>query len=155
MKCPFCGNTQNKVIDKRETEDLEATRRRRECLKCRKRFTTYERIETTNFFVVKKDDRRENFSREKLKKGILRACEKRPVSMETIEQVVDSIEAELKSNKDKEVPGKKIGELVMRKLKKLDKVAYIRFASVYREFKDLSSFKEELSKLEKRRVSKK
>ena len=151
MKCPFCGNSETKVLDKRETEDLEVTRRRRECLKCKKRFTTYERTETIDLFVVKKDSRRENFTREKLKNGILKACEKRPISMEKIEQTVDSIEAELKAKKKKEIQSKEIGELIMRKLKKLDKVAYIRFASVYREFQDLSSFKEELSKLEKKR----
>lgn len=151
MKCPFCGNTETKVLDKRETGDLEVTRRRRECLKCRKRFTTYERIETIGLFVVKKDGRREQFNLEKLKNGILKACEKRPISMEKIEQTVYSIEAELKAKNKKEIQSKEIGELIMKKLKKLDKVAYIRFASVYREFQDLSSFKEELSKLEKKR----
>lgn len=151
MKCPFCSNTETKVLDKRETEDLEVTRRRRECLKCKKRFTTYERIENIDLFVVKKDDRRENFSREKLKNGILKACEKRPISMDDIEQTLNSIEAELKAKNKKEIRSKEIGELLMRKLKKLDKVAYIRFASVYREFHDLSSFKEELSKLEKKK----
>jgi len=155
MKCPFCSNKETKVLDKRETEDLQATRRRRECLKCRKRFTTYERIETINLFVVKKDGRRESFNIDKVKNGILKACEKRPISIEKVEKCVNSIEAELKSNKDKEVPGKKIGELIMKKLKKLDKVAYIRFASVYREFEDLSSFKEELKKLEKKKINKK
>ena len=155
MKCPFCSNKETKVLDKRETEDLQATRRRRECLKCRKRFTTYERIETINLFVVKKDGRRESFNIDKVKNGILKACEKRAISMEQIEKCVNSIEAELKSNKNKEVEGKKIGELIMKKLKKLDKVAYIRFASVYREFEDLSSFKDELKKLEKKKINKK
>ena len=139
------------MMDKRETEGLEVTRRRRECLKCKKRFTTYERIETIDLFVVKKDGRREQFNLEKLKNGILKACEKRPISMEKIEQAISSIGAELKAKNKKEIPSKEIGELLMRKLKKLDKVAYIRFASVYREFQDLSSFKEELSKLEKKR----
>lgn len=155
MKCPFCGNTHNKVIDKRETEDLEATRRRRECLKCKKRFTTYERIETINLFVVKKDGRRESFNIGKIRSGILKACEKRPISMEQIEKSVNSIEAELNAKNKKEIPSREIGEVLMKKLKKLDKVAYIRFASVYREFEDLSSFKDELKKLEKRRVNKK
>jgi len=151
MKCPFCGNANNKVLDKRETEDLEVTRRRRECLKCKKRFTTYERIETINLFVVKKDGRRESFNIDKIRNGILKACEKRPVSIEDIDKTVNSIEAQLNAKNKKEIQSKDIGELIMKKLKKLDKVAYIRFASVYREFEDLSSFKEELSKLERKR----
>jgi transcriptional repressor NrdR len=150
MRCPFCRNPETKVLDKRETEDLQVTRRRRECLKCKKRFTTYERTETLDLFVVKKDGRREQFNSEKLKNGILKACEKRPISIEEIERTIDSIEAELKAKNKKEILSKEIGELIMRKLKKLDKVAYIRFASVYREFQDLSSFREELKKLEKR-----
>lgn len=151
MKCPFCGNDNNKVIDKRETEDLAATRRRRECLKCKKRFTTYERIENIDIFIIKKDGRREHFSSEKLKKGILKACEKRPVSMEDIETSVTSIEAELKAKNKKEIDSKIIGELIMKKLKKLDKVAYIRFASVYRDFQDISEFSQELKKFEKKK----
>lgn len=151
MKCPFCGNANNKVLDKRETEDLEVTRRRRECLKCKKRFTTYERIESINLFVVKKDGRRESFNIDKIRNGILKACEKRSVSIEEIDKTINSIEAEINAKNKKEIPSKDIGKLIMKKLKKLDKVAYIRFASVYREFEDLSSFKEELSKLEKKR----
>lgn len=150
MKCPFCSHKETKVLDKRETEELEVTRRRRECLKCSKRFTTYERIETIDLFIIKKDGSRENYDREKLKRGFLKACEKRPISMEEIEKTVDSVEAELKDKKKKEITSNEVGELVMKKLKKLDKVAYIRFASVYREFQDLSTFKEELSKLMKK-----
>ncbi|MBL7054314.1 transcriptional repressor NrdR [Candidatus Woesearchaeota archaeon] len=151
MKCPFCSNPDTKVLDKRETEELEVTRRRRECLKCRKRFTTYERIETVELFVVKKDDRREQFNLDKLKTGIIKACEKRPISMEQIEQALNSIMAELKEKNKKEIQSREIGELLMRKLKKLDQVAYIRFASVYQDFQDLSSFKKEVSRLEKKR----
>ena len=151
MKCPFCGNAETKVLDKRETEDLSITRRRRECLKCKKRFTTYERAEALELLIVKKDGKRERFDKHKLLTGILKECEKRPISMEKIEQIADSIEAELKAKNKKEIHSKEIGELVIRKLKKLDKVAYIRFASVYREFQDLSSFKEELGRLEKKK----
>jgi len=150
MKCPYCSNKETKVLDKRETEDLSVTRRRRECLKCRKRFTTYEKIEETELVIVKKDGKRERFDRHKLITGILKACEKRPVSMEKIERSVKDIELELREKGDKEVPSKKLGQLVMRKLKTLDKVAYIRFASVYREFQDLESFREELGKLQKK-----
>jgi len=150
MKCPYCSNKETKVLDKRETEDLSVTRRRRECLKCRKRFTTYEKIEETELVIVKKDSKRERFDRHKLLTGILKACEKRPVSMEKIESAVKDIELELREKGDKEVPSKKLGQLVMKKLKALDKVAYIRFASVYREFQDLESFREELGKLQKK-----
>lgn len=147
MKCPYCLNDDTKVIDKRETEDLAVTRRRRECLKCGKRFTTYERVEIVDFEVVKKDGKREQFSREKLKSGIARACEKRPVSHEAIDLMVDRIEAELRKKDKTEVSSKEIGEIVMKKLKQIDKVAYIRFASVYREFDDIDSFKKEISSL--------
>lgn len=151
MRCPFCSSIETKVVDKRDASDSDATRRRRECLKCMRRFTTYERMETTDLFVVKKDGRRESFESEKLKKGLLRACEKRPVSMDKIGQIVASIEAELKSKNKKEINSAEIGNLVMRKLKSTDKVAYIRFASVYRDFNDIMEFKEELSKFEKKR----
>jgi transcriptional repressor NrdR len=145
MKCIFC-NGETKVTDKRDSEG--ETRRRRECLKCRKRFTTYERVEEPNFIVIKKDKSREPFSREKLKAGILKACEKRPVETEKIERVLNEIERKLRNKlKGKEVESKKIGELLIKELKKLDKVAYIRFASVYRDFKDLSDFKKELKSL--------
>ena len=146
MKCPYCfSNT--RVLDKRDTENV--TRRRRECLKCHKRFTTYERIET-NIRVLKKDERREPFDRQKLLMGIIKACEKRPVSQETIEKAVAEIEAKIRGY-GPEVPSKVIGELVMKKLKKIDKVAYIRFASVYREFEDIGDFKRTLKELGKKK----
>jgi len=149
MKCPYCSSEGLKVVDKREADD-NTTRRRRECLSCEKRFTTYERIESVELIVVKKDGRRERFSRDKMKAGILKACEKRPVSAEKIDKVVNEIEAELRSYDSVEIPSSKMGELVMKKLKALDKIAYIRFASVYREFGDLESFEKELKKLEKK-----
>jgi len=143
MKCPHClSNT--KVLDKRESQD--ATRRRRECLKCKRRFTTYERVET-KIAVIKKDGRRESYTREKVKSGILRACEKRPVSQDKIDNIVTEIEAELVSYSKSEVPSKVIGELIMKKLKRLDKIAYVRFASVYRDFKDVSEFGKTLKEL--------
>jgi transcriptional repressor NrdR len=145
MKCPFCSS-ETRVIDKRETEDLGANRRRRECLNCGKRFTTYERIEAQFLRVIKKDGKIEEFSREKLKAGIIKACEKRPVTSEKIEEMVDEIEAEMRK-KSAEVSSSEIGDMVMNKLESLDKVAYIRFASVYREFADIESFGKELEKL--------
>ncbi len=147
MKCPYCSNEQTQVIDTRETENLEATRRRRECLKCSKRFTTYERVEEISIVVVKKDGRRESFERQKLLNGILKSCEKRPISIDKIEKIVDEVESELRNRDSVETESKIIGEIAMKKLKMLDKVAYIRFASVYREFKDLERFEEELEKL--------
>jgi len=150
MKCPYCGSQETKVTDKRETNDGDITRRRRECVSCGKRFTTYERVETVSLVVVKKSGNREQFDREKLKRGIARACEKRPISAEKIEQVVDSIEAELRRRNSIEVKSAVIGNLVSRKLKGIDKIAYIRFASVYREFTDLDSFQEELKRLLKK-----
>ncbi|MBU0667094.1 MAG: transcriptional regulator NrdR [Nanoarchaeota archaeon] len=146
MKCPFCSSSTTKVIETREGSE-EINRRRRECPSCLKRFTTYERVEMNPLIIIKKDGLRESFNREKLKKGILRACEKRPITTEMINIVVDEIETELRTKKSEEVKSKNIGILVMRKLKKIDKVAYIRFASVYREFTDIDSFKEELNKL--------
>jgi len=150
MKCPYCGYDETQVIDTRETENLEVTRRRRECAKCSKRFTTYERVEEVDIIVVKKDGRRERFERQKLLNGILKACEKRPISLEKIEKLVDEIESDLRKRDSVEVESKVIGELAIKKLKNLDKVAYIRFASVYREFKDLDMFEEELEKLQKK-----
>jgi len=147
VRCPYCKSTETKVVDKRETQDQKSTRRRRECLKCKKRFTTYERIEQSDLIVIKKDNRREPFSREKLKSGIVKACQKRPVSYESIENVLNEIESQLRKKNKAEVTSKEIGELVMKKLKKLDKVAYIRFASVYREFQDIRSFEKELKSL--------
>lgn len=150
MKCPFCSSNESKVVDKRETENMEATRRRRECLACQKRYTTYERLETTSITVVKKDGSREQFERAKIVSGMLKSCEKTQISREDIEAMADAVEAEIKTLEETEIASKKIGELVMKQLKKKDKVAYIRFASVYREFKDLEEFDKELDKLMKR-----
>lgn len=147
MKCPFCGYTESKVIDSRPTDEDSRIRRRRECLGCGKRFTTYEIIESLPIIVVKKDKSREVFDRSKLLGGLLRACEKRPVSIETLEQAVDSIESKLQNLLDREVASMKIGEYAMEALKGIDEVAYVRFASVYRQFKDINSFQEEISKL--------
>ena len=147
MKCPYCGYEESKVIDSRPADEGERIRRRRECLKCGKRFTTHEVIETVPIFVVKRDKSREVFDRAKLTAGIMRACEKRPVSAEQIEKMVDSIEAQLQSSLDREVTSMTIGELTMDQLKNVDEVAYVRFASVYRQFKDINTFMEELNKL--------
>ncbi len=147
MKCPFCGCEESKVIDSRPTDEGERIRRRRECVGCFKRFTTYEIIESVPVIVVKKDKSREVFDRTKLFNGMLRACEKRPVSLESIEHAVDQIEATLQNSLDREVTSVKIGELAMDKLKDLDEVAYVRFASVYRQFKDINTFMDELAKL--------
>ncbi len=147
MKCPFCGNIEDKVVDSRIASEGDSIRRRRECLKCQRRFTTYEYIEKSRLMVIKKDGRREPFDRNKILTGLLRACEKRPVSMETIEEVVDSIERTLQKRYDKEVNSPDIGELVMNKLHDLDEVAYVRFASVYRQFKDINQFLGELKDL--------
>ncbi len=144
MQCPFCGKGDTRVVDSREAED--ATRRRRECEKCGKRFTTYERLEL-ELMVVKKDGKRELFDHEKLKTGIMKACQKRPVAADDINEVVGDVEKDLKTSGESEVPSKEIGKLVMKKLKKLDKVAYIRFASVYREFQDVEEFAKEAEKL--------
>lgn len=148
MKCPFCFKEESKVVDSRETPDLSEIRRRRECLNCEKRFTTYERVESADIMLVKKDGKREVFSRDKLKAGITRACEKRPVSQEKIEKALNEIEIKLRKM-DGEIPTKVVGELVMRKLKSLDKVAYIRFASVYRDFSDVGDFEKELVLIKK------
>lgn len=147
MKCPFCGYEESKVIDSRPTDEGEKIRRRRECISCAKRFTTYEIIETVPIVVVKKDKSRQAFDRVKLFNGMLRACEKRPVSIDQIEKVVTEIETELQNSLDREVTSVHIGELVMNKLKALDEVAYVRFASVYRQFKDINTFMDELTKL--------
>ena len=144
MLCPYCSNDETKVTDKRDSKN--ETRRRRECLKCEKRFTTYEKIQEVEIFVIKKDGRREAFSREKLKTGIIKACEKRPVSTEHIEQAVNLIEEKLKQY-GSETESKIIGEIVMRQLKKLDKIAYVRFASVYREFKDIKELEKEIKEI--------
>jgi len=146
MRCPYCNKEEIKVIETRETSET-ITRRRRECLTCTKRFTTYERIELVELVIIKKNNSRELFDRQKLISGMKKACEKRPVTQEQIEKTVDSIESELRQQESIEIPSKKIGELIMRKLKKLDKIAYIRFASVYRDFTDLDSFKKEIIKI--------
>ncbi|MBR5922353.1 MAG: transcriptional regulator NrdR [Clostridia bacterium] len=147
MKCPFCAFEESKVIDSRPTDEGERIRRRRECLKCGKRFTTYEIIESLPIIVIKKDKSREVFDRQKLMTGMLRACEKRPVSIETLDRAIDDIESLIQNSLDREVKSEKIGELVMEKLKEIDEVAYVRFASVYRQFKDINTFMAELNKL--------
>lgn len=150
MKCPFCGHGQTAVLESRISDEGDSFRRRRECEKCKKRFTTYERIEGLNLVVVKKDGRREGFDREKLKRGLLKACEKRPVKTKKIEAIVEEIEGNLRGRDSVEIPSQVVGSLVMRKLKKLDKVAYIRFVSVYRSFADLDDFEKELKNLVKK-----
>ncbi len=147
MKCPYCGYEESKVIDSRPTDEGERIRRRRECMQCQKRFTTYEIIESLPIIVVKKDKSREQFDRNKLINSMLRACEKRTVSVEAVESAVDVIEATLQNSLDREVSSMQIGELAMEQLKNLDQVAYVRFASVYRQFRDINTFMDELSKL--------
>ena len=144
MRCPFCGYKEDKVVDSRATAEESAVRRRRECLKCGKRFTTYEYIEEVSLMVVKKDGSRQPFDRKKILAGIIRACEKRPVSMEKMEEIVTQVERAVQKKSDREVFSSRLGELVMEKLKNLDEVAYVRFASVYRQFKDVGQFMEEL-----------
>ena len=146
MQCPYCNHGEIKVIDKRESDE-KSIRRRRECLKCEKRFTTYERIESADILIVKKDGGRERFDRDKLRIGVLKACEKRPIPNEKIDRIVDEIESDLRTENDIEIPSSKVGQLVMKKLKRLDKVAYIRFASVYRDFQDVESFEKEVKSL--------
>jgi transcriptional repressor NrdR len=147
MKCPFCGNAENKVIDSRISKDGDAIRRRRECISCAKRFTTYEFVEEVLPIVVKKDGRREPFDKTKIRSGIKKACEKRPISIDVIESIVDRIEQRCQEYQDKEIPASIVGEQVMKELQNLDGVAYVRFASVYREFRDVSDFLEELKDL--------
>lgn len=147
MRCPFCGHLESKVIDSRESKKSVSIRRRRECLACNRRYTTYEKIEEIPYMVVKKDGRREPFESQKLMRGLMKACEKRPVPVRKLEEIVEEIESRLQEKPDKEISTSEIGRFVMRKLKTLDKVAYVRFASVYREFKDVLEFKKELEKL--------
>ncbi len=147
MKCPYCSYIEDKVIDSRPTEEGSAIRRRRECTKCQRRFTTYEKVESLPLMVIKKDKTRQPFDREKLLNGLLRACEKRPVSFNDLEKMADDIESQIHNTLQREVKTEDIGELVMEKLKNLDEVAYVRFASVYRQFKDLNTFMDELHKL--------
>ena len=147
MRCPFCGSGNTKVIDSRPAEDGDAIRRRRECETCGKRFTTYEKVETIPVIIIKKDDNRETYDRTKIEKGVYRACHKRPIPTAKIEEMVDGIEAIIFSREEREIEAREIGELVMEKLKDLDSVAYVRFASVYREFKDVNTFMDELKKI--------
>lgn len=149
MKCPYCSYLESKVVDSRPTEDGEKIRRRRECLSCMKRFTTYEIVETTPLVVVKRDKSRQMFDRTKLLRGLIRACEKRPVTMEKLENFVDEIEQNYANKLVKEVSSKELGDYVLQGLKSLDRVAYVRFASVYKDFSDVESFLEELEKLQK------
>ena len=147
MKCPYCGFTDSKVIDSRPAEDGASIRRRRECLECMRRFTTYETVERTPLVVVKRDGSRQAFDRVKIISGLLRACEKRPVTMQQLEALADGVEQELRGGLESEVRSERIGEMVMVRLKELDEIAYVRFASVYRSFKDIQTFMEELSKI--------
>jgi len=147
MKCPFCGNEESKVIDSRPAEEGVSIRRRRECLSCQKRFTTYETVERMPLVVVKRDGSRQSFDKIKVINGMLRACEKRPVALQEIEKIADDIEQELMGKLDHEISSEEVGEMVMDRLKELDEVAYVRFASVYRQFKDINTFMEELTKL--------
>jgi transcriptional repressor NrdR len=151
MKCPFCGYEESKVIDSRATDENNSIRRRRECLECKKRWTTYETIETTPILVVKNGGNRQPFNPEKIKMGIIKACEKRPVPMQKIDELVENIVKKINNSMAREIPSSEIGEMVMEELKKVDDVAYVRFASVYRKFKDIDTFKDfiEESKLKK------
>ena len=147
MKCPYCGYQESKVVDSRHSDDGVSIRRRRECLSCGERFTTYETVESLPIVVVKRDNSRQSFDRNKILTGMMRACEKRPVSMATLESAVDEIEQHIQNALEREVSSTEIGELVMEKLKPLDEVAYVRFASVYRQFKDINNFMQELNKI--------
>ena len=147
MRCPYCNFPESKVIDSRPTDESNSIRRRRECLSCGKRFTTYETVESVPLVVVKKDGSRQAFDRNKILNGLVKACEKRPVSMEVLEKTVSEIDQKLLNSMDREVPSERVGELVMDALKEVDQVAYVRFASVYRQFKDIDSFMAELNKL--------
>ena len=147
MKCPFCGNLDDKVVDSREGKEGEVIRRRRECVNCGRRFTSYERIDEIPYMVVKKDGNRERFDRQKVMAGLLKACEKRPVSAAMLEAIVDRVEAALQEQSEKEIAAAEVGGFVMRELKELDKVAYVRFASVYRHFRDIGEFMTELKDL--------
>ncbi len=147
MKCPYCLYHESKVVDSRPTEERQAIRRRRECIECNKRFTTYEKIEEIPLIVVKKDGNRQAYNRNKILNGIIKSCEKRPVSINTIEKLVDDLETTLYNSLEKEVTSVEIGEMIMEKLKKIDEVSYVRFASVYRQFKDINSFMDELKNI--------
>jgi transcriptional repressor NrdR len=151
MKCPYCGHIEDRVIDSRPTDENTVIRRRRECTNCNRRYTTYEKVESIPFMVIKKDNSRQPFNREKLLNGLMRACEKRPVSIKELEKIADEVESQLQNSLKREVTTRDIGELVMTKLKNTDEVAYVRFASVYRQFKDINTFMDELAKLLKER----
>jgi transcriptional repressor NrdR len=154
MRCPFCGFLEDKVVDSRESKEGDSIRRRRECLKCTRRFTSYERIDEIPYMVVKKDGRRETFDRNKIMNGLLRACEKRPISALQLGEIIDEIERNVQDSPERELPTTKVGKIIMRRLKSLDKVAYVRFASVYLEFEDVSEFMSELKDLVKSRDKK-
>lgn len=147
MRCPFCGHLESKVIDSRESKKGVSIRRRRECLACKRRFTTYEKIEEIPYMIIKKDGSRQLFDRQKLLRGMLKACEKRPIAVSKLEEIVEEIESKLQERPEKEIKAADVGQLVMDRLKALDKVAYVRFASVYREFRDVMEFKQELESL--------
>ena len=147
MKCPYCGHENTRVIDSRPAEDNNSIRRRRICDECDKRFTTYEKVETIPLIIIKKDNNRETYDRSKIEAGVLRACHKRPISAEQIKKLVDDVETEIFNREEKEIPSNLIGEMVMERLKDLEAVAYVRFASVYREFKDINTFMDELKKV--------
>ena len=150
MRCPFCNFEESKVVDSRSSEDKSAIRRRRECLNCNKRYTTYEKVENIPILIIKRNKDRENFDRNKLLNGLIRACEKRPISRKVLEEVADEIEKKLYNQMRTEVQSQYVGELVMEKLKEIDEIAYVRFASVYRQFKDIDSFMEEIAALKKK-----
>ncbi len=152
IRCPFCGHIEDKVVDSREAKDGDSIRRRRECLECGRRFTSYERIDQIPYMVVKKDGKRESFDRNKVLAGLLRASEKRPISVTQLETIVDEIEKELQDSSDREIPTSEIGKIIIRRLKALDKIAYVRFASVYLEFEDVSAFMTELKDLVRART---
>ena len=147
MKCPFCGHPEDKVIDSRESKEGELIRRRRECLECARRFTTYERIDEIPYMVIKKDGRREKFDRQKVMTGLLKACEKRPISMGRLAKIIDDVEGRLSETADRELSTTEIGEMLMDSLRGIDKIAYVRFASVYRDFQDVEAFVNELTEL--------
>ena len=149
MRCMYCGHQDSKVVDSRSTEDGTAIRRRRECLACGRRFTTYEKVENIHIIVVKRDKSRQSFDREKLERGILNACANRPVPLQTIDSMIDEIESSIRNSLTREITSEKIGEMVMDRLRNIDEVAYVRFASVYKHFQDIETFKQELEKLSK------
>ncbi|QSZ27933.1 transcriptional repressor NrdR [Aceticella autotrophica] len=154
MRCPYCGKLDSKVIDSRPTDDYTSIRRRRECINCGKRFTTYEKVEQVPILVIKKDMRRETYDRDKILKGMIKACEKRPVPIQKLEEITEEIDRQIYNSLEKEITSTKIGEMVMEKLKQVDEIAYVRFASVYRQFRDINTFMEELKKLIKNNIEK-